>query len=201
MKTVIYRNTLLAGFLIVACILSVSQAVPAHAQTSPETSTVQQIQSVSFSHESGFYTSSIKLSMQTTVSGAHIRYTTDGSDPTISSAFYVNAIPLVDRSNQANTISMIPTTNKDPNDMRFREGWIAPVGLVAKGHVIRARVFVGSEPVGGINSASYFIFNEGRERYSLPVISIIGDPTHFFSLETGLYVFGLYNNYFRDSAD
>lgn len=199
MKTVTFRILFSAGLLIVACILSVGQTTQAIAQASP--TTIQQIQSVSFSHESGFYISSINLNMQTSVAGAQIRYTTDGTDPSLSSALYVSAITLSDRSNQANTISLIPTNDLDPNDMVYREGWKAPAGPVAKGNVIRARAFVGSQPSGSITSASYFIFSEGQERYSLPVISIISDPVHFFDEETGIYVKGLYNNYFQSGSD
>jgi len=201
MKTVTYRNLFSAGLLFLASILSVGQATQALAQALPAPVSVQQIQSVSFSHESGFYTSSIQLSMQTSVAGAQIRYTTDGTDPTLSSALYINAIPLSDRSNQANILSLIPTNDLDPNDMVYREGWKAPAGPVAKGNVIRARAFVGSQPSGSIISASYFIFSEGQERYSLPLISIITDPVHFFSDETGIYVKGLNNNYFQSGGD
>jgi len=201
MKTVPYRNFLSVRLLIFACILSFGQTAPSLAQSLPATATVQQIQSVSFSHESGFYTSSINLSIQTSVGGAQIRYTTDGTEPSLSSALYVNAITLNDKSNQANTISLIPTNDLDPNDMDYREGWKAPEGPVTKGNVIRARAFVGSEPAGPINSATYFIFSEGQERYSLPVVSIISDPAHFFDEETGIYVKGLFNNYFQSGDE
>ncbi len=154
-------------------------------------------QNTSFSHESGFYASSFNLSITPAVQGAQIRYTTDGSNPTISSALYSLALQMSDRTTQPNVFSLVPTNDLDPNDMVYREGWKPPQGLVAKANIIRAQSFIAGETVGPVASATYFIFPEGVDRYSMPVFSIMGDPRHFFSDETGIYVKGNNNNYFQ----
>ncbi len=154
-------------------------------------------QNTTFSHESGFYTSTFELSITPAVQGAQIRYTTDGSVPTLTSALYTSAIPVSDRSSQPNVFSLIPTNDLDPNDMVYREGWKPPQGLVAKANIIRAQSFIAGISVGEVASATYFIFPEGADRYSMPVFSIKGDPDHFFSDETGIYVKGNNNNYFQ----
>lgn len=100
-------------------------------------------QSTQFSHASGFYTSSISVSITPAVPGAQIRYTTDGSVPTMSSSLYTTSLNMTDRSGQPNVVSMIPTNDLDPNDMVYREGWKPPQGLVAKANVIRARYQYG----------------------------------------------------------
>lgn len=158
-------------------------------------------QTTLFSHESGFYTTGFSLSITPAVPGAQIRYTTDGSVPTMSSTLYASPLPMADRSGQPNGVSLIPTNDLDPNDMQYREGWKPPQGLVAKANVVRARSFFAGEPVGATASATYFVFPQGHDRYSMPVFSIMGDPAHFFSDETGIYVKGNNNNYFQSGGD
>jgi hypothetical protein len=49
---------------------------------------------ITFSTPSGTFTSSVSVVLGTTVAGAQIRYTTDGSVPTAASALYANALTL-----------------------------------------------------------------------------------------------------------
>lgn len=158
-------------------------------------------QTTQLSHESGFYTSTFSLSITPAIPGAQIRYTTDGSVPTFTSSLYASPLAMSDRSGEPNIFSMIPTNDLDPNDMEYREGWKPPQGLVAKANVVRALSFFAGEPVGDVASGTFFVFPQGHSRYSMPVFSIMGDPDHFFSDETGIYVKGNYNNYFQSGED
>jgi hypothetical protein len=172
--------------LIVICTISVADSL--HGQTTI------------LSHESGFYTSNFFVTITPAVPGAQVRYTINGSAPTTSSTLYASALLMTNRSSQPNGISLIPTNDLDPNDMAYREGWKPPQGLVAKANIIRARSFFAGEPVGDVVSATYFVFPEGQDRYSMPIFSIMGNPDDFFSDETGIYVKGNNNNYFQSGV-
>jgi len=154
-------------------------------------------QSSELSHESGFYTSDFFVTISPAISGAQIRYTTDGSVPTMASTLYSSALLMTNRTSQPNGVSMIPTNELNPNDLVYREGWKPPQGQVAKANIIRARSFFAGEPVGDVVSATYFVFSQGQNRYSMPVFSIMADPDDIFSDEKGIYVKGDNNNYFQ----
>jgi len=177
------RSILRVFALLVICTLSVTDTLRG--------------QSTALSHESGFYTSNIFVTISPAVPGAQIRYTIDGSTPTNSSTLYSSALLMTNRTSQPNGISMIPTNDLDPNDMVYREGWKPPQGQVAKANIIRARSFFAGESVGDVISATYFVFPEGIDQYSMPIFSIMGNPVDFFSDETGIYVKGNNNNYFQ----
>lgn len=52
------------------------------------------VDTVRFSHPSGYYNSGLQLTLSTTSQSAEIRYTLDGSNPKIDSKLYVSPIPL-----------------------------------------------------------------------------------------------------------
>ncbi len=138
-----------------------------------------------FSERGGFYTEPIALTITAGDSGARIHYTLDGSEPTAESPIYTAPIPIKDRSDEANVFADIETT---------REGWIKPP-RVFKGTVVRAAAIGSNGKKSPVVTRTYFIHPEGRDRISLPVISLATDGRHFFDNETGIYVPGnLYRN-------
>ncbi len=140
---------------------------------------------VSFSVNPGFYTGSFELLLTHPDSDAVIHYTLDGSLPDQNSPVYSSPLNIKDRSGEENKYSMIPTNHIDG-----LHGWKEPAGKVAKGNIVRARAVITGYPDGPVSSATYFVFPEGRERYSMDVISIITDPANLFSDSTGIYVPG-----------
>jgi hypothetical protein len=140
---------------------------------------------VAFSVNAGFYTSSFELMLTHPDGDAVIHYTLDGSLPDHNSPVYTGPLNIKDRSGEENKYSMIPTNHIDG-----LHGWKEPAGKIAKGNVVRARAIIPGYPDGPVSSATYFVFPEGRERYSMDVISIITDPANLFSDSSGIYVPG-----------
>lgn len=155
----------------------------------PDTSAaILSLEKPAFSVTPGFYTESIVLELQTIHEGLEIRYTRDGSIPDEGSLLYSGPITLQSRAGDPNIISLIPTNN--PGQVRADEAWQPPAGEVFKIHTIRARVFgEGIEP-SEVLSGSFIIDEEGSDRYTMPVVSIITPPEGLFSDETGIYVPG-----------
>ncbi len=154
-----------------------------------------------FSVPGGLYASSVTLELSTDVTGAEIRYTTDGSEPTESSPLYSGPLTLESRAGTPNTISEIPTNDIEPwmdPDNDYREYWQPPDGEVFKIHAIRARLFKEDHLPGPDVTHSYLVDAAGVNRYSLPIISIATDDDHLFSGSTGIYVHDNYWNTGRD---
>lgn len=149
-----------------------------------------------FSQQGGFYPGNIALQITSDVAGAEIYYTLDGTIPTASSARYTGPLFIVDRSNSANTISLIPTNNQQPGSP-YREHWRAPSGTVYKGTPVRAIAMMpgAAGSVSLPTTATYFIHPSGQNPYKIPVFSLVTDPQHLFSDETGIYVAGNYTNF------
>lgn len=142
---------------------------------------VELLESPRFSHPSGAYSNSFFLTLSVSNSGASIRYTLDGSEPTDKSPQYTAPLSITNRASLPNILSLIPTV----------PGGIAPpTGLVNKLTAIRARAF---KP-GGLSAPSItrsFLVNpKGASRYTLPVVSLVSDRANFFDDTLGIYVPG-----------
>ncbi len=103
-----------------------------------------------FSLNSGFYTGGRSVTLTSSTPSAEIRYTLDGTEPTVSSPIYT--APL-----QIDSTSVVRARSYAP-------GWLSAPAV----------------------THSFFI----NEPQNLPVISLVTDPDHFFSDETGIYVIG-----------
>ncbi len=176
-----------------------TQATPGAANTTTGYPTEILAQPV-FSVAGGMRTTAATVAITSTVVGGTIRYTLDGSDPTESSSIYNAPITLTSRVGQANGISMIRTNFKSVG-APYYEGWQQPSGEVYKINVLRARVFKTDVLPSRITTRSYLIDPLGSARYSMPVVSISSSKENFFSAETGIYVYGNYNNYSQDGSD
>lgn len=141
---------------------------------------------ISLSHEPGFYYEEFELDL----SNPHnhqIRFTTDGSEPDLSSNVWSGSFTLEDRSEEPSSISSIPTTA--PN-LLGHVLWEEPIGNVFKGTAIRFRSFFAGTPSSHVISGSFFVHPNAELRYSLAVISILTDSLSLFEYDSGIYVPG-----------
>lgn len=158
-----------------------------------KTVTAQQIvERPVFSHEAGFYDSGFDLSISHPQDNVRIYYTLDGSTPTENSTLFTEPLAIADRSHLPNNLSTIPTNYIDG---RFQ--FNPPSGLIPKATVLRVLVTRdGYDPAYWMQT--YFVFPEGADKHSFPVISIASDEDNFFGARNGIYVPG--NNY-REGRD
>ena len=141
-----------------------------------------------FSHNPGFYSESFMLEINHPNPEVSIYYTLDGSTPTTNSELYEDPIEIYDRSVEENVYSMIPTTGLPA---QHTSAWRAPAGLINKGTPLRLLVIAeGKLPLDYV--ASYFVFPNGSNEYSLPVFSIITDPDNLFDHNIGIFVPGVH---------
>ena len=143
----------------------------------------------SFSHPQGFHTSAFKLEVAHDDPGATIFYTMNGDSPDSSSKKLESGqeIPIRDRSDDPNVFSTIRTTEMDGHNLHFTK----PDHPVAKGTVLRVLVTRPGYLPEEITK-TYFVFDEGVERYSFPVVSVVSDSMNLFGHEEGIYVPGIH---------
>lgn len=139
-----------------------------------------------FSVPGGIYATNVEVSLSTVETGAVVRYTLDGSEPTEASPIFTNALVLGSKTGTPNDLSEIPT-NYEPSGPPYYEGWQAPAGEVFKFHVLRARTFRAGAMASPAASRSYVVDAAGTNRFTLPVVSLATDAGNLFSAETGIY--------------
>ncbi len=139
-----------------------------------------------FSVPGGLYATNVEVSLSTVETGAVVRYTLDGSEPTEASPIFTNAFVLGSKTGTPNDLSEIPT-NYEPSGPPYYEGWQAPAGEVFKFHVLRARVFRDGAMASPAATRSYVVDAAGTNRFTLPVVSLATDAGNLFSAETGIY--------------
>jgi hypothetical protein len=166
-----------------------------------------------FSQAGGFTTAGFALTLSTAVPGASIIYTVDGSEPVSTNLAgtnyqyrnqyifeagdtngplltknyqtlsYAAPINIVNRTSQANDISMISTTfDNDP--------FYLPSYNIFKGTVVRARVVKPGALPSEIVTNTYFVFPEGAAKFGVPVISLSTNEDRLFDYEDGIFVAG-----------
>ncbi len=185
---------------------------PNAANTTPSYS--ETLQAPVFSQSSGFVTTGFSLTISTTVPGASIIYTLDGSEPKstnlggttysyknqypevfgqvsgplLSKSFqtisYTGPIAIADRSALPNKLANISTT------YNADPSYYMPTNPIYKGTVVRAKVIKPGALDSQTITRSYFISPSGVNRFSLPVVSISIDENKFFDYNNGVYVAG-----------
>ncbi len=135
--------------------------------------------------------------------GQKIYYTTDGTDPAVSSTrqVYTDSLEISDRSGDKNVLSAY-----DPMKIQldYRE---ENIGLpsdtdVDKCTVIRACAEGTSGICGKTVTASYFVGISSAEHSDLPIISMITDPDDLYSEQDGIYCLGeVYEEYDEQYPD
>jgi hypothetical protein len=178
-----------------------------------------------FSHPAGFYSNTFELSITHPEPDATVIYTLDGSIPcleniegttflyknqypenpgdsfgdfltsSINSLLYSGPIEIADSSTQADSITHISTT-------WHQEPYYFPYNPVSKGTIIRAMAMKEGMLSSPVRTQSYFVSDEGRDRYSLPVLSFGFCKTDLFDYEQGVYVAGVdYDNWRTGNPD
>ncbi len=145
-----------------------------------------------FSHNAGFYTQSFALSLTLAnhPANAEIYFTIDGSIPGPDNGTRLmegDTIRIENRTSEPNDISMIRTNNIDETDP-LNDGWKPPIGNVFKGTVVRAVAWAPNSKPLRVATQTYFVGDDLRDRYQLPIVSLATDRDHFFSDATGIYV-------------
>lgn len=139
-----------------------------------------------FSVPGGLYATNVEVSLSTVETGAVVRYTLDGSEPTESSPIFTNALVLGSKTGTPNDLSEIPT-NYEPGGPPYYEGWQPPAGEVFKFHVLRARTFRAGAMASPAATRSYLVDAAGTNRFTLPVVSLATDAGNLFDDAIGIY--------------
>ena len=148
-----------------------------------------------FSVESGLYTASFNLTITDTDPLCEIRYTTNGSEPTVTSTLYTQPISIHSMAGTPNKLSNIRTTIINTVNPDYQpDFWDYPSGEVFKGQVILAKAFrTGYYPSSTITK-SYFVDPAILTRYQMPVLSVVTDSVNFFGWDTGIMIAGSHYN-------
>lgn len=158
-----------------------------------QNSTDQLLDILSSSHESGVYESRFFLQLSSQ-EGYDIFYTLDGSIPNPSSPntfFYTAPIAITDRSGDDNTISNIPTSIfQFPHPY----GWRMPGEKLSKGTVIRFRSYKNNLASSMVFTKSFFVFNEEKDPYEFPLVSLVTEAKNLFDDTLGIYVPGIHSD-------
>ena len=178
----------------------------------------QTISPPAISHESGFYTEEFYLTITHPDPTVTILYTLDGSEPKIENltgkvwnykkqyptnpgdpvgdllqdtiwtyAYAADSMLVRDRSNESDRISDISTsyyTNNWYNTQSKQDS-----SNVFKGTTLRITAYKNGA-YSNIITKNYFVAEEGRNRYTLPITCLSLDPDKFYSYENGLNVPG-----------
>lgn len=148
-----------------------------------------QVQAPVFSHQSGFYNDPFTLTMNSATENAVIYYTTDCSDPTVSSTRYTAAVGVNSRTGDPNLYSMTPNTSVYST--------YTPWNNIDKATIIRAVAVDAEGNVSNISTATYFVGAGFAEKYkNFSLISVVTDPDNLYDYNTGIYVKGaVYDQY------
>jgi len=161
-------------------------------KTSPGISNSQNsiLNNLSVSHEPGFYSNEIQLSIISSRNNNHVHYTLDGSEPTLVSPIYYNPITLTSREGGNYIISEIPTTPLTGPWQLEEFVWKKPEQNIILVNVIQFRSFSGNLPSSDIFSGTYLIDEDLWSNNSFPVISIITQEDNLYNYDTGIYIPG-----------
>lgn len=146
--------------------------------------------SLSCSHERGYYAEPFLLTINSDDTSSTIYYTLDGSIPNLSSEQYTEPLWINYRYDDPNTISEIPTTPDSTYISSYY--WLPPDRLVDKATVLRIRSYHNFEPTSKIYSYTFFADSTIFNKYTIPVVSLITDPKNLFNYDTGIYVPGIH---------
>jgi hypothetical protein len=154
------------------------QPTPGTANLTP--GTTEWLAPPAFSHPAGFYTNDFELRLEAPA-GAEVRYTLDGAEPDAGSPLYLAPLAIRSRTGTPNDLSRIPTVPGGP----------VPAGEVFKGWVVRARTFKDGARASPAVTRTFWVTPRGRDRYSLPVVSLATARSNFFAPDIGIYIPGL----------
>jgi hypothetical protein len=148
-----------------------------------------------FSNDRGFYTSAFTVAITTVTDGATIRYTLDGSEPTLSHGTnYTTAITVADTTilRAAAFKSGYRPTNVDTHTYIFPVEVIrqpaVPAGFPAEWLTSGgARAYADYEMDPEITGHPLYSNRIEKGLLSLPTLSLVTDVNHLFDQQTGFY--------------
>lgn len=136
------------------------------------------------SKDSGFYSSSFKLSVSVP-DGCTVYYTTDGSIPDKSSKKYTGAIEISDRSKEKAVLTYKRGTIANTADEQF------PREEFEKATIVRAIAVDSKGKTSAVTTATYFVGSKIADKYkNVSVISVVSDPDGLYNEKTGIFVAG-----------
>ena len=141
---------------------------------------VFQTDTLYFSHKNGFYQNPFNLELHAGNPENIVFYTLNSQDPDDRSMQYESPISIYNRTVDENRYSKIKTGNEK----------IKPKENVFKSNVIRAVVYNSGCPASRVSTKSYFVSENMKERYPVPIVSITTDPDNLFDDDNGIYVAG-----------
>lgn len=149
-----------------------------------------ELNEIIFSHDAGFYETSINLSLALQNNIGQIYFTLNGNEPHPDSSgtfIYEDPLSLGEIQNTPAVYSYVRTTPENNPDYF---SWSYPTGEIEKHVIIRARIYNNSQGLSNIYTNTYFIGPDIDERFTLPVLSIITDSISLFSYDSGIYLPG-----------
>ncbi|MCL1998265.1 MAG: CotH kinase family protein [Turicibacter sp.] len=150
-----------------------------------------------FSHPSGFFEHEFELTL-TAEPYTTIRFTLDGSEPTLDSPIFANFIPIFSPTPTERTSPMsmgiVGDENCfDANGCHYYRSWWwhdhfpRTPRLYYNGMVVRARAFNENGIGSATATQSFFVENNGRGNFNTRIISISIEPRYFADSEGGMY--------------
>lgn len=168
-----------------------------------------------FSQASGMYATGFDLTLSTTVPGATILYTLDGSEPSATNlggttytyrnqyretnASQAQGTNLINtfRTLQYSTPIVVADRTSQPNKVSaisttfsFNPTYI-PATPVFKGTVVRAKVIKPGALDSSIETKTYYVSPQGTNRFHIPVLSLSIDENKLFDYNDGIAVAGV----------
>ena len=134
------------------------------------------------SHPSGFYDTDFLLSITHPNYDANIFYTLDGSEPSTDSQQYTDPIHI-----NSDAYSPLSAAKIEA----IAANWEVPKSEIQKAVIFRARAFNSSTGESSpIITHTYFIGQDMRQQYTLPIVSITAEHDDLFNPQDGIYVLG-----------
>jgi len=140
----------------------------------------------------GLYSNSQQVVVTNPNPQGTIRYTTNGTEPTLSSSIYSTPV-TIDNINFPNGLSTVPTNPSfnypigSYTEVRAHtRGWLPPYSDVNNISILKVKTFHSGCLSSETNGASYLI----NQPHNYPVVSIIMDSLALFDATSGIYHYG-----------
>ncbi len=167
---------------------------PTPTYENPESGLPAPVEIPRFSHPAGFYTESFTLQATVRDPETILYYTVDGTDPAVQGIPLASSLTIEDTPAFISSLWQHTTSHGMWLDHESWPGFEtvdAPNEPEFRATTIRAKGFKAGH-WSDETTLTFFIHPQGAERYTLPVISLVTDPAHFFSYRTGIYVPGIH---------